>query len=253
MYPIENHGERRAFGPNNLLLFFMMTPLVLINIQALESKEIVSKAILAVGGDDYLRLEGIIVKGVSKTKVPLLGEEVSEFVVYIKGRQYRREMSVKGYQVITLFDEQSCYMYVNGERVDPSEDLTKSLRDQYKNTLSTLAKADALGIHLSYLGRQEQDGRRAHVIGAHYPDGDIRKFYFDETTSLVWKIELKEKERLGFGRRKKEVFLRNYRQVNGLRFPFLKETYVDGKKVSEEHFVEIKLGENLEDDLFKKP
>jgi len=108
------------------------------------------------------------------------------------------------------------------------------------------------GNKIEFVDKEEMLGHPAYKVRLTNKGGDVSYFYFDATTSLLLKWE---------GTRKIngtdlpwESFFHDFREVNGLKYPFLIESDAPGTDQTQRIIAEkIEVNIPLEDSRFEKP
>jgi len=108
------------------------------------------------------------------------------------------------------------------------------------------------GNKIEFVSKEEIQGNPAYKLKLTNKSGDVSFFYFDVSTALLLKWE---------GNRKVnekdvpwETFFHDFREVNGLKYPFLVESDAPGTDETQRITAEkIEVNILLEDSLFEKP
>ncbi|TLZ33998.1 MAG: outer membrane lipoprotein-sorting protein [Gammaproteobacteria bacterium] len=109
------------------------------------------------------------------------------------------------------------------------------------------------GSTLELEGTEMVEGRANYRLKLTTQDGYARRIWVDGKTFLESKIEGNPR-RFDGKMRRVESYLRDYRKVNGVLFPFVSETWVEGARQTRKMTVEkVALNPPLEDHLFAKP
>jgi hypothetical protein len=111
----------------------------------------------------------------------------------------------------------------------------------------------AKGTHISLAGTEVVDGRPAYRLTLKYKDGSVRGLWIDGQSFLEVKIEGAPRRRDGHPRAVMS-YLKDYRKVDGLMIPFLRETHVAGESHPERIVVEkVVINPALTASNFAKP
>jgi hypothetical protein len=116
-----------------------------------------------------------------------------------------------------------------------------------------LVNYSAKGTHISLAGTEVVDGRPAYRLNLKYKDGSVRGLWIDGQSFLEVKIEGAPRRRDGHPRAVM-TYLKDYRKVDGLMIPYLRETYVAGESRAERIVVgKIVINPALTASNFAKP
>ena len=104
---------------------------------------------------------------------------------------------------------------------------------------------------VSYEGEYELEGEKYHQLKVIKKNGEIKYFYFDKVTYLIYMEETVSKEPLLKGNI--QMFIREYTRIEGLQLPYIIEAMNDGKSLYVIQTDDIIVNPELEDDLFEFP
>jgi zinc protease len=117
-----------------------------------------------------------------------------------------------------------------------------------KSILANVLQLDKLGIKKNLLGMERIYGRAAIRVELKFPSGKRHIHYFDSETGL--KLREVEITQTAIGDATQTTDFTDYREVEGLKFPFRTITYVGNQTIS--NVVEsVELNKNLKEDAFK--
>jgi predicted Zn-dependent peptidase len=107
---------------------------------------------------------------------------------------------------------------------------------------------EKLGIKTKLTGMEKVDGKDAYMVEVELPNGQKVTHYFDKATGL----RLKEVNNLQSpqGVITQTKTYSNYKEVNGVKFPYIVETVVGPQSIKAE-VQHIEVNKNLSDDTFK--
>lgn len=189
------------------------------------------------------------------------------FVMELKRpRKVRVELEFKGQTAIQVFDGTSGWKvrpFLNRNEVEPYT------AEEMKST-ATQAELDgylvdyaAKGIKVEFVGMEKVENRNTHKLQLTLKSGQVIHEWIDAETFLETKIEGNPR-RLDGKYHPVEVYLRDYRSVNGLAIPYLLETKVlsaaktpgfkDLQPASEKIVIEkVAVNPKLDDKEFSRP
>jgi len=216
--------------------------------------EIISNYISARGGLD--KIKSVKTERVSGT-ISFGPDAEGPFLVERK-RPLKLHMEIKlnGQTVIRVYDGKSAGWVYNPFTPNPS---VQPMSDSDLRNIFDEADFDGpfvdykeKGSNIEFVDKQEILGKPAYKLKLTNKNGEVSFFYFDASTALLLKWE---------GNRKindKDVpwesFFHEFRDVNGLKYPFLIESDAPGTDQTQRITAEkIEVNLPLEDALFEKP
>ncbi|MCC9135804.1 insulinase family protein [Pontibacter silvestris] len=107
---------------------------------------------------------------------------------------------------------------------------------------------DQLGINTKLTGMEKVDGNDAYVVEIALPNGQKASHYFDKESGLLLKKVSNLQGPQGIITQTKNY--KNYKEVNGVKFPYLVETSV-GPQVIKAEVQNIEVNKGISDDTFK--
>jgi outer membrane lipoprotein-sorting protein len=234
------------------LFFLAALFLAAIPLCAQSVEEIVSNYVAARGGMDKIKS----VKTERVTGTISLGPDADcPFIVERKRPlKLHMEITMTGQTVIRVFDGKSAGWIYNP--------FVRAVQPMSKNDLDNIFdEADFDGPFVDYKekGNKIELGDKAEILGKPAykvkltnKNGEVSFFYFDVSTALLLKWE---------GTRKVEgkdvpweSFFRDFREVNGLKYPFLVDADAPGTDQSQKIVAEkIEVNIPVEDSRFDKP
>ena len=166
------------------------------------------------------------------------------------------ELQVGGQTLIRVYDGKSAGWIYNPFTPDPA--VTPMTGDDIRG-ISEEADFEgpfvdykAKGNQIEYTGKQDVDGKQANKLKLTNKYGEVSYFYFDPSTGLILKWE---------GTRKNgdkdipwQTYFRDFRDVDGLQYPFLVESgAVGSEQVQKIIATKIEVNIPLDDATFSKP
>jgi hypothetical protein len=143
------------------------------------------------------------------------------------------------------FDGKEGIMTAGGKTFDIKDAEYESLK--YESSLYLLVELDSLGIKLKYDGLDTVNGLQAYKVEMIFPSGTKWTQYYDTNTWL--KIKESKKVVLPQGTFTRDTYFGDYRDVDGVKYPFSVEQQLGNQRV--DYVVSsIKTNTNLNDDLF---
>ena len=139
-----------------------------------------------------------------------------------------------------------------GKSVASNQNRTLSpaeIQDQkVKAGFMTLLNYDKMGIKTSLLGMERINGRAAIRVQMVMPSGKRHIHYFDSETGL--KLREVEIEETSVGNATQTVDFGDYREVNGIKYPFRSQTYISNQAIPTV-VQSVEFNKNLKDETFK--
>jgi outer membrane lipoprotein-sorting protein len=110
----------------------------------------------------------------------------------------------------------------------------------------------AKGNQIEYAGKEQIDGKIVHKLKLTDKQGDVSFFFFDASTGLIMKWQGKRK--VGDKELPWETYFRDFREVNGLQYPFLVESAAaDSDQIQKITATKIETNIPLNDSRFARP
>lgn len=224
-----------------------------------EPREIIEKAVQALGGEEKLTK---FKAGATRTKGTIEVMGGLAFTQQISAQlpsQFKEaiELDVNGQKVTvtTVFDGAKGWLSINGQVRDAEDKLLTELKEAAHmmrvGRLSSLVKDKTC--ELSTLGEIKIDGKDAvgvRVSSKGYRDINI---YFDKKTDLPVKIERRVLDLSSQQEVNEEKFIIEYQEKDGMKIAKKVLVLRDGKKLMDVEVVEVKFMEKMDDSEFAKP
>jgi outer membrane lipoprotein-sorting protein len=110
----------------------------------------------------------------------------------------------------------------------------------------------AKGNQIEYAGKEQIDGKIVQKLKLTAKKGDVSYFYFDASTGLIMKWQGIRK--VGDKELPWETYFRDFREVDGLKYPFLVESAaVDSDQIQKIVATQIETNIPINDSQFAKP
>jgi len=215
--------------------------------------EIIAKNIQARGGMDKLKS----VQSVKSTATMAMGPgmEAPGVLIQKRGNMARLEFTIQGLTAVQAYDGKSAWqvMPFMGKK-DPelmSADEAKEV-EEMADMDGPLVDYKSKGHQVELLGKEKIEGTDAYKLKLSLKNGDVQTVYIDADSFLEIKEETKRTVR-----GTEQVFessIGDYKEVNGIIFPFAEESGVKGSQQKEKLTVtKIELNVPVEDSIFKMP
>jgi len=236
------------------LLFFLLLIAPITPLCAQSVDDIVASYIKARGGLD--KIKAVDTERVTGS-ISLGPDAESTFVLERKRPlKLRMEITVNGQTLIRTFDGKSSGWTYNPFTPDPA---VKPMTEEEIRGVQEEADFDGPFIdykakrnQLEFVGKQDVLGKPAYKVKLTNKNGDVSSFYFDASTGLLLKWE---------GTRKVndkdvpwESYFHDFREVGGVKYPFLIESDAPGTDQSQRINAEkIEANIPIVDARFEKP
>ncbi|MBC3540727.1 insulinase family protein [Rufibacter sediminis] len=122
------------------------------------------------------------------------------------------------------------------------------LQDQKLDIWTSFLNYDQLGVKLALNQIEKVEGRDAYKLELTLPSGKKSFHYYDKETGL--KIREVATEQTSVGTANQTTDLRDYREVNGIKFPHQIDLHI-GSQVISTTVNSVEINKNLKDDVFK--
>jgi hypothetical protein len=218
------------------------------------AEEIVTKYLSARGGHDKI-------KAVHSERVIgtiSFGAGVDGLFVVERERPLKMhmELSLNGATMIRVYDGKSAGWIYNPFTKDPSvEPMTEAdLRNIFDEAdfEGPFVDYKQKGNQIEFAGKTEVEGKPAYKIKLTNKNGDVSNFSFDAATYLILKWE--GNRRVGDKDQPSESFFRDYREVEGLKYPFLIESRSPGTDQSQKLVADkLEVNISIDEAHFGKP
>ena len=179
------------------------------------------------------------------------------FVVELKRpHKMRVELQVQGQTAIQSFDGANGWKlrpFLGRNDVEPftSEEVATALMESELD--GPLVDYAAKGSKVELAGLEKVEGQDAYKLKLTMQNGQVRNIWIDTQSFLDIKIDGTPR-RMDGRMHPVEVYMRNYRVINGLMIPYLLETEVQGFQPTHKMTIAtVLVNPKLEDSLFAKP
>ena len=175
----------------------------------------------------------------------------------------RLELQFAGKTALQVYDGANGWKlrpYLNRLEVEPyTQEETKIALSQSELD-GPLVDYQAKGTKIEYAGIEKIEGRDTYKIKMTFKDGESKSIWIDADTFLDARLEGNQR-RLDGVLHSVYVYYRDFRDVNGLKIPYVLETRVEmphpkgpSTEISEQITIsDVKVNPKLEDALFVKP
>lgn len=226
--------------------------------QEAKANQIVSDALEAMGGQNYLNVKTVIGRGQYTQFQDGVSGTPNSFVDYIVYPEKERT-EFKGGRTHIIQTNSGESGWVFDASTKSLKDLTRLQIDDFKFTLRTSIENLLRGGwrkdggKLSYVGRREAGvGRRNEVVRLTYADGLLVEFEFGAKDHAPAKILYTKKSNTDAETAEEDRFAQ-FANVSGVNAPFIVDHYVDGKQASRINYQSLEFNASISQSIFAKP
>jgi outer membrane lipoprotein-sorting protein len=215
--------------------------------------EIIAKNVQARGGMEKLKSVQSIKSTANMSMGP--GMEAPGVLIQKRPDLARLDFTVQGLTAVQAYDGRTAWqiMPFMGKK-DPeamSADETKEL-EEMADLDGPLVDYKSKGHQVELLGKEKVEGTDAYKIKATLKNGDVQTIYIDSDSFLEIKEETKRMVR--GSEQLIESSIGDYKDVDGVLFPFAMESGVKGSQEKQKLTItKIELNVAADDSLFKMP
>ncbi len=215
--------------------------------------EIVAKHIEAIGGADKWKA----VKAMEmNNKFTVQGMDIASKTVIVSGKSLRTDISVMGQEIISAIDgetgwaQQPAMMGGTGEPEDMPGALIKESRKQVYLGGSLLNYKDN-GATIELVGKEKLEGVDVYHLKMIEKGGDVTNLFV--STANYYVLKSAGKRNIQGKEIEAEVNFSNFKQIEGLTFPYTMETASPMGGMMTIETDSIKLNPKIDESIFKKP
>jgi hypothetical protein len=228
-----------------------------------KAEQLVQKAIQAMGGDAYLRIQTVTARGFFTEYRDGVSGVPLKFVDYIAyPDRERTEFSGGGNRTIQVNARDQGWLFDAAARTLKDQtaaqvaDFKSSMRTGFENLLRGWWRKE--GATLSYVGRREASlGRRNEVVRLTYPDGFWIEYEMAALDGVPAKVIYKRTQKNMDSGEDEQITEedRFFRQiaVAGVNAPFVIDHFRNGVQTSRINYETYEFNKPLPDSLFAKP
>jgi len=215
--------------------------------------EIIAKNVQARGGMDKIKSVQTIRSTATMTMGP--GMEAPGLMIQKRPDMARLEFTVQGLTAIQAYDGKDAWqiMPFTGKK-DPETMSADDKKDLEENgdIDGPLVDYKSKGNKVELLGKEKLEGTDAYKLRVALKNGDVITMYLDADSFLEIKEELKRNVR--GSEQEVEAVMGDYKEVNGLMFPFATENGIKGSQQKQKITIsKIELNTPVDDAIFKMP
>jgi len=234
------------------IIFLILTATLSVNAVAAQSiDDILGKYLENIGGKEKweaikaMKMEGSLAMG---------GMEFPGTVYSAAPNRQRVEVNVQGQQIVQAYDGETAWWinpFMGGAdpQTMPAEIAEQMTSEQFESPFLNYKEK---GHTAELVGDAEAEGTATHEIKLTKKDGDVEFYYFDKEYAVP--ILVKKPVKTGPAKGQfAETYLSDYREVDGLTFPFFIESKVNGQSLQKLRVKSIQINPELDANFFTMP
>ena len=228
-----------------------------------KAEKVLQKAIRAVGGDAYVKVQTVIGRGLFteyKEGVSLIPSKFVDYIAY--PNRERTEFTTSGARIIQTNAADKGWLFdgaaktIKDQNAQQLEDFRFAMITSMENVLHGWWRQK--GAVLNYVGRREAGvGRRNETVRLTYPDGFWVEYEFAATDGMPAKVLYKRKQKNPDTEEMQEIAEedRLYKPItiDGIVTPYVIDHFRNGVQTSRIAYESIEFNKPLADSLFAKP
>ena len=172
-----------------------------------------------------------------------------------RGKKVRFELDFRGETAVQVYDGAKGWKlrpYLNRHQIEPYTQDELNASALQADVDGPLVDYVAKGTKVELEGSEKVEGKENYRLKLTLKNGKAQKIWVDAQTFLESKMEGTPR-RLDGKYHSVEIFLRDYRAVNGIKVPYLLETRVEGVPQTEKIEIEkVTVNPKLEDSRFAR-
>jgi hypothetical protein len=228
-----------------------------------KAQKVVQRGLEVAGGDNYLKVQTLIGRGIFSQYRDGSPADPAKFVDYIVyPDKERTEFTSGGIRTILgnssgkgwIFD--GSVKNLKDQKAEQLEDFNRSMKTGFENLLRGWWRKE--GATLSYIGRREAGlARRNETIRLTYPDGFWIEYEFDakegSPAKVIYQHRRKNPDTDEMEEITEEDRLLKPLTIDGILTFFVVDHFINGKQTSRINYDSVEYNRPIADSLFDKP
>jgi len=212
--------------------------------------EVLQQYFETIGQDKLVTVQTMTMKG----KSVQMGMETPFTTIVKRPDKFRLEVDIQGQMMVQAFDGEKGWL------VAPWTGTTDAQQIPAEQTRFLKWQAEIDGFLYNYkerdlttelIGKEDLEGTEVYKIKQINPEGDVFTYYMDTENFVILKTEIAT--RLMGNEIKQEAFNSNFREVDGMIFPFSIENKTQGQVANQVVVDTIIFNQQVNDSLFIMP
>lgn len=232
------------------LLFLAFLGLILSNSQAQDLDEILNAHYEAVNNKALSKVQSIYMKGQSGRMGQMFDFEIWQ----VRPGKMRMEVDIQGQKMIQVYDGEKGYMVAPWTGSSEPQEVGPTELKQFKEQADIdgeLYNWEEKGSKVTYEGTEDFEGTEVHLIKLITEDGTEKLIYMDGDSYLIVKMDVKTQ--MQGSEVTAEAFFSNYKETDGIVFPFYIENKMNGQVMNTITVETFEFGVKVDDSKFEKP
>ena len=218
-----------------------------------KAKEILAAAVTAHGGLEKLKsVKNIVMEGSVTAGSPMGQMQVEAKSYYLYPDKLRQDLKLPQMEITQIYDGSTAFA-VTPMGIQP---FPPEAANAFKNTIARepiwlLTRLLENDIQVQYAGSEEVQDKLAHVLLVPEPSGDTLRLFISEETHYIVKLAYHETVQGVVANQ--EMFLSDYRDVDGIKMAHRVLQNANGELSSDVSVTGITLNAELDASLFQEP
>ena len=220
-----------------------------------KAKEILAAAVEAHGGLEKLQaVKNIVTVANSTANSPTMGQmQIETKSYYLYPNKFRQDFKTSQGEMGYVFDGVSAFGVVTGVGAQPlPPERANTFRDTvFREPLWLLTNLSQNEIPIQYGGTEDVHGKPAHILLVPQPTTRILKVFVSQETHHI--IKLVHRETSQGITADREVFMDDYRDIDGIKIAHHIVHEVEGQILNDSQVTSVTLNAELDDSIFQAP
>lgn len=212
--------------------------------------EVLQQYFKTIGQDKLITVQTTIMKG----KSVQMGMETPFTTITKRPDKFRLEVDIQGQMMIQAFDGEKGWLVAPWTGTTDAQEIpaeqTRFMKWQ-SDIDGFLYNYKERGLTTELIGKEDMEGTEVFKIKQTNPEGDIFTYYLDAENFVILKSEIITK--LMGNEIKQEGYNSNFREVDGMIFPFSIENRTQGQVANQVVVDTIIFNQQVNDSIFVMP
>lgn len=217
-------------------------------------EEILAKNYESRGGLEKLKAIKTV-KSEGKMVMAMQNIEAPMTLWYKEPKKVRMEIAFMGKKTIAAYDGKIAWAIMPMAGSEDPRELPESQSKEITrmtNSITPLVDYKEEGNRLEYIGKEDMEGTEVYKLKMTKKDDTVIYFYLDTESGIELKTSMYSKT--GEAETLVETLMGDYKEVDGIMFPFSMESKSAGISAAPKMVIEtITLNEDMEDSFFEMP
>ena len=221
--------------------------------EMMKAKEILAAAVAAHGGLEKLQtVKNLVIEAQATGNTPQGPMQIDGTSYYVYPDKFRQDLKLPQAKMAYVFDGTSGFAITPMGNQPMPPQMAATFKDAiFRETLWLLPNLSQNDIPVQYAGTEEVDGKPASILLVPQPSGEMLRLFVSDDTHYVVKLSYRETAQGTAVIR--ETYMKDYRDVDGVKVPYHIVQNVEGQLFSESKVTNVTLNAELEESLFQEP